>query len=123
MPVHFSPSRSLKYWRMTLRTVRDSSFSRADSERASDLCLGCKGHLFFVFEDRGPGHELVEEPRHGSQLLGRGLQGVHPRAERRGVAQSLRVPPDVLARHAHAALVSIEGVQIVQVADENLVDL
>ena len=34
-----------------------------------------------------------------------------------------RVPGDVLARHAHARLDAIEGVQILQVSEENVVDL
>src|SRR6185437_712121 len=98
MPVHFSPSRSLKYCFITLRTVEASSVSRADaSALAANLCLRCKGDLIVVFEAAGLRGELVEEPRHGGELQLRGLEGIHARAEHGRVLESLRVPADVLA--------------------------
>src|SRR4051812_46797405 len=103
MPVHFSPSRSLKYCRITLRTVMDSSLSR-ESER-SDLCLGCKSDLaIVVFERARVRQQSVEEFLHGGELGLGGLQGIHAGAEHGGVLEPLRVPGDVLAGHAGAAL-------------------
>src|SRR5512138_1236027 len=114
MPVHFSPSRSLKYCFMTLRTASVISLSRAPvSARLSDRCLGCKCDLVVVFELAGDAQELVEELRHRRELLLRSLERVHARAEGRRVAQALRVPADVLARHANAALAPVESVQLV----------
>src|SRR5688500_7404024 len=100
MPEHFSPSRSLKYCFITLRTVSDSSFSRAPSERASDLCLGCKGDLVLldVLERRGVRAQPVEEFRHGGELHLGPLERVHARAEDGRVLEPLGVPADVLAR-------------------------
>src|SRR5450631_272305 len=121
MPDAFSPSRSLKYWRITLRTVEESSFSRTASALASDLFLGCKSHLVFdIFEARRMGGELAEERCHGGELQFGGLEGVHAGTEHGGVLQSFRVPADVLARHPRAALVAVEGIQVVQVADQHL---
>src|SRR5690349_12186773 len=57
----FSPSRSLKYCRITLRTVKDSSFSLPPSDLVSDLDLCCKCHLVVVFEPRGALQHLVEK--------------------------------------------------------------
>src|SRR6185437_3062192 len=112
MPVHFSPSRSLKYCFITLRTVEASSVSRAAASAfGTNLCLRCKGHLFVVFEARRVRGELVEEPFHGGELHCGGLEGVHAGAEHGGILESLRVPADVLARHPHAALDAVEGVQ------------
>src|SRR5260221_1747423 len=120
MPEHFSPSRSLKYCFITLRTVDWSSFSRA-SDFPSERCLGCKGHLFFVvFEPRRLPEELVEELRDGLELPGGGLDRIHARPEHGGVAKPLGVPGDVLARDARAALDAIEGIQVVQVLDEDV---
>src|SRR5690349_19650647 len=108
MPVHFSPSRSLKYCFMTFRTVEASSVSRAAaSALESNLCLRCKGDLFVVFEAGGVRGELVEEPCHGGELQLGGLEGVHAGAEHGGILESFRVPADVLARTPHAALVAV----------------
>src|SRR4051812_11817732 len=122
MPVHFSPSRSLKYWRITLRTVSVSSLSR-ESER-SDLCLGCKGDLAVVVFEGARVRELrVEELLDGGELRLGGFQRVHARAEDCGILEALRVPADVLARHARAALVAIERIEVVEVGEEDLLDL
>src|SRR5678815_2632894 len=101
MPVHFSPSRSLKYCRITLRTVDVSSLSRA-SASALVLCLGCKCDLFvvFVFEGARVREKAVEEFLDGGELVARVLEGVHAGTENGGVRQALGVPADVLARHA-----------------------
>src|SRR5438477_2744548 len=119
----FSPSRSLKYCRITLRTVKDSSFSLPPSDLVSDLDLCCKRHLVVVFEPRGALQHLVEETRDGGELGLCGLEGIHAGAEHGGMAQSLRVPADVLARHPGAALHSVELVELVQVADQHVADL
>src|SRR6185369_8670704 len=76
----FSPSRSLKYCFMTLRTVEESSFSRPDeSARASERLfwwvLGCKGDLVVIFQARRGFQLLAEELRDGGQLLGGRFQG------------------------------------------------
>src|SRR5579859_5342126 len=104
MPEAFSPSRSLKYWRITLRTVLDSSLSRT-SPLPSFLVLCGNCHLFFVVLEplRALG-ELVEETIDGFELELRGLEGVHAGAEHGRVLESLGVPADVLARDARAAL-------------------
>src|SRR5580765_7352908 len=109
MPVAFSPSRSLKYWRITLRTVDDSSLSRA-SESPRVLCLGCNCDLFlvFVFERARVGEQAVEEFLHGRKLRIGAVERIHPGAEHRRVTQPLGVPTDVLASHPHAALVAVE---------------
>src|SRR5687767_13879932 len=124
MPVHFSPSRSLKYWRITLRTVEESSLSRASGSTRL-LCLGCKRDLFFVcvFERARVREQPVEEFLHGGELQLCGIEGVHAGAENGGVSEPLGVPTDVLASHPRAALVAVEGVQVVQVADQHLADL
>src|SRR5262245_20245704 len=123
MPEHFSPSRSLKYCLMTLRTVEESSFSRA-SDFPSERCLGCKGHLFLVvFEPLRTPQELFEELLHGFELSRGGLDGIHAGPEHRGVAQPLGIPADVLARDAIAAFHPIESVQIVDVLHEDVADL
>src|SRR3982751_4962699 len=108
MPVHFSPSRSLKYWRITLRTVDVSSLSLASASPLL-LCLGCKCDLFvvFVFEGAGAHAQAVEEFLHGRELRWSVLEGVHAGPEHRRVLEALGVPADVLARHPHAALVAI----------------
>src|SRR5215471_6698482 len=116
MPEAFSPSRSLKYWRMTLRTVLDSSLSRT-SPLPSVLGLCGKGYLFVVFESRGTLGELVEEACDGFELQLRGLEGVHAGAENGRVLETLRVPADVLAGDPRAALVAVEGIEVVQVLD------
>src|SRR5881394_2875465 len=105
MPVHFSPSRSLKYCRITFLTVDVSSLSRASASPLL-LCLGCKCDLFvvFVFEGGGLGEQAVEEFLHGGELRLRVLECVHARPERRGEAKPLGVPADVLACHPRAAL-------------------
>src|SRR6185369_10659843 len=126
MPVHFSPSRSLKYWRITLRTADDSSLSRVPvSARLSARCLGCKGDLFviFVFQLPRAAHDLAKELVHGLELLLRGLEGIHARTEDRRAAQALGVPADVLARNPHAALAPVEAVELVQVLDGDIADL
>src|SRR5688572_14275587 len=112
MPVHFSPSRSLKYCRITLRTVRESSLSRPASPR-SPRFLGCKGDLafFHVFQLARVRQQPIEELRDRGELQGAVVERVHAGAEHRRVAQALRVPADVLARHAHAALVAIERIE------------
>src|SRR6188768_1714059 len=122
MPVHFSPSRSLKYWRITLRTVDESSLSPDESARLR--CLGCKRDIFFflVLERFGPGEQAVEEFLHGGELRLGVVEGVHAGPEHGGVAEPLRVPTDVLPRDPHAALVSIESVQLVQVAEQDALD-
>src|SRR5512140_1615350 len=109
MPEHFSPSRSLKYWRITLRTVDESSLSLPDSDRLR--CLGCKRDILFflVFELGRVDQQAAEELVHGGELGLGVVQGVHAGTEHRGVAEPLRVPTDVLARHARAALVTVEG--------------
>src|SRR3954466_13355254 len=125
MPVHFSPSRSLKYCFMTLRTASESSLSRPPvSARLSDL-LGCKCDLFVVvvFELARTAHELVEKLRHRLELRLRIVEGVHARAEHRRVRKALGVPADVLARHPHASLPAVERVQLVQVLHHDLADL
>src|SRR5512141_823590 len=100
MPEGFSPSRSLKYWRITLRTVVESSVSRALSPFASYFFLCCKRHLFgLVFESRRSREQLVEESRDGGELLIGGLEGIHAGAEHGGVLESFRVPTDVLASY------------------------
>src|SRR5258708_24397318 len=105
MPEAFSPSRSLKYWRITLRTVEESSFSRTASDLASDLFLGCKSHLVIdVFEARRMGGELAEERCHGGELQFGALEGVHAGAEHGGGLESVRVPADVPARYPPSAL-------------------
>src|SRR5438270_2797519 len=112
MPDAFSPSRSLKYWRITLRTVRDSSFSLPLSDLLSYFFLCCKRHLFgFVFESRRVREQPVEEFLNCGELHPGVIEGVHPGAEHGGILQSLGVPADVLPRHAHAPLVSVERVQ------------
>src|SRR3954466_2671137 len=122
MPVHFSPSRSLKYCRITLRTVSVSSLSR-ESER-SDLCLGCKGDLaFIVFEGARVRELRVEEFLHGGELRLGGFKRVHAGAEDGGVLEPLGVPADVLAGHARAALVAIEGIEVVKMRQEHFLDL
>src|SRR6187402_667528 len=123
MPEAFSPSRSLKYWRMTLRTVDESSLSRPSVR--SVLCLGCNGDLVFIriFELARVLQQAVEEFGHGGQLQVCVVERIHPRAEHRGVLESLGVPADVLPGHARAALVAIESVEVVQVADQDLADL
>src|SRR5260221_11445235 len=106
MPDAFSPSRSLKYCRITLRTVSASSFSRAASDLASPLFLRCKRHLFVVvFESRRMREQLAEEGRYGGKLQFGGLESVHSCPEHGGVLQTLRVPADVLAAHPRAAFV------------------
>src|SRR3954462_13040432 len=108
MPEAFSPSRSLKYWRMTLRTVVESSFSLEPSALLSYFFLCCKCHLFeFVFESRRMREQLVEECRHRGELQFGVFECVHACAEHGGVLQTLRVPADVLPRHPRAALVAI----------------
>src|SRR6185436_20726453 len=124
MPEAFSPSRSLKYWRMTLRTVDVSSFSLEPSALLSYFFLCCKRHLFgFVFESRRVREQPVEEFLHGGELHLGVVEGVHPGTEHGGVLQSFRVPADVLPRHPRAPLVSVERVQVVQVAHQHLADL
>src|ERR1700687_2061467 len=126
MPEVFSPSRSLKYCRMTLRTVEESSLSRTlASPFVSYLCcLRCKGNLVVVvFELAGMRLQLIEEARDGFELQRRGLEGIHAGAERGGILQALRVPADVLARDAHPALVAVEAIQVVHVGDQHLADL
>src|ERR1700682_1528342 len=124
MPEAFSPSRSLKYCLITLRTVSDNSFSRTASDLPSDLFLGCKRHLVIVvFELTRMREQLVEELCHCGELQFGGLEGVHAGAEHGGVLESFRVPADVLAGHPHAALVAVEGVQVVQVSDQHLANL
>src|SRR5579862_2494451 len=103
MPEAFSPSRSLKYWRMTLRTVDESSLSRT-SVLPSYFFLGCKCHLFVVFEARRAREQPAEEFIHGGELRFGVLEGVHAGTEHCGVLEALRVPADVLARHPRAAL-------------------
>src|SRR5688500_13931511 len=124
MPVHFSLSTSLKYWRITLRTVEESSLSRASGSTRL-LCLGCKRDLFFfcVFELAGVREQPVEEFLHGGELRLRGIERVHAGAEHGGVSEPLGVPTDVLASHPCAALVAVEGVKVVQVADQDVADL
>src|ERR1700675_4244442 len=123
MPDAFSPSRSLKYWRITFRTVEESSFSRAASALASDLFLGCKSHLVFdIFEARRMGGELAEERCHGGELQFGALEGVHAGTEHGGVLESFRVPADVLARDPRAALETVERIEIVQMAHQYLAD-
>src|SRR4029079_5584116 len=119
----FSPSRSLKYCRITLRTVSVSSFSPPPSDLASDLVLCCKRHLVVVFEPLRALRKLVEELRHRGELRLGGLEGIHAGAEHGGVTEPLRVPTDMLARDAHAALHAVESVQLVQVLDEHRADL
>src|SRR6478672_12565919 len=124
MPEAFSPSRSLKYWRMTLRTVVESSFSREASDLLSYFFLCCKRHLSgFVFESRRMRVQLVEEACHGGELHFGGLEGVHAGAEHGGILESFRVPADVLPCHPRAALVAVEGVQVMQVPHQHLADL
>src|SRR5690349_15324595 len=124
MPEAFSPSRSLKYWRITLRTVEDSSFSPFASVLLSYFFLCCKCHLFrFVFESRRVREQLVEECRHRGELHLGVVEGVHPGAEHGGVLETLGVPADVLPRHPRAALIAVEGVEVVQVADQNVTNL
>src|SRR5207237_813239 len=124
MPEAFSPSRSLKYCRMTLRTVRDSSFSRLLSDLVSDFVLCCKRHLFVVvFEPDRALRGVVEKAHDGGELGLGGLEGIHAGAEHGGIPQSLRVPGDMLARHARAALRSVKNVQIVQVPRQHVADL
>src|SRR6266851_9713795 len=123
MPEAFSPSRSLKYCRITLRTVRDSSFSFPPSDLASDLVLCCKRHLFVVFELGRALGSLVEKARDGGELGLGGLEGIHAGAEHGGIPQSPRVPADVLARHARAALRSIESIKLLEVAHQHHADL
>src|SRR6185503_8174804 len=124
MPDAFSPSRSLKYWRITLRTVSDSSFSLFASDLLSYFFLCCKRHLFgFVFESRRVREQLVEECRHRGKLHLGVVEGVHAGAEHGGVLESFGVPPDVLPCHPRAALVAVEGVEVVQVSDQNVTDL
>src|SRR6185503_18128555 len=123
MPLHFSPSRSLKYCFMTLRTVEDSSFSRMPPSPLS-VCLRCKGDLFFIiFERAGMREQLVEEASDRFELELRRLERVHARAEDGRMLEALRVPADVLARDAHAALDAVELVQLVQVPHEHLANL
>src|SRR5438309_5449526 len=124
MPDAFSPSRSLKYCLITLRTVSASSFSRTASDLPSSLVLCCKRHLVVVvFEARRMREQLAEELDDGGELQFCGLDGIHAGAEHGGVLESFRVPTDMLARHAHAALVAVEGVQVVQVAHQHVADL
>src|SRR5947209_5000174 len=123
MPVHFSPSRSLKYCFMTLRTVEDSSFSRMPPSPLSEF-LRCKRDLFFVvFERARMREQLLEEAGDRFELQVHRLERVHARAEDRRVLEPLRIPADVLARDPHAALHAVEVVEIVQVAHEHLADL
>src|SRR4029078_5460435 len=98
MPVHFSPSRSLKYWRITLRTVDVSSLSRASASPLL-LCLGCKCDLIivFVFEGARAHEQAVEELLHGGELHLGVIECVHTRPEHRGVLEPLGVPADSLA--------------------------
>src|SRR3954469_3059033 len=108
MPEAFSPSRSLKDCRMTLRTVRASSFSRESA--LSPRCLGCKCDLgFHVFEAARMRQQPVEELSDRGDLHLRIVERIHARAEHGGVLEALGVPADVLAGHAHAALVAVEG--------------
>src|SRR5471030_1640788 len=122
MPDAFSPSRSLKYWRITLRTVEESSFSRAASDLESDLFLGCKCHLVVVFKSRRMREQLAEERRYGGELHFGALEGFHSCPEHGGVLESFRVPADVLARHSRAALVTVERIQVVQMPYQDLAD-
>src|SRR5690349_17411362 len=112
MPVHFSPSRSLKYCRITFRTVDVSSLSRA-SPSPLLLCLGCKCDLFvvFVFEGARADEHAVEELLHGGELDLGVIEGIHAGTEHGGVLEPLGVPANVLARHAHAPLEAIEGIE------------
>src|SRR5438132_8575840 len=119
----FSPSRSLKYCRITLRTVKDSSFSLPPSDLVSDLDLCCKRHLVVVFEPSRALQHLVEETRDGGELGLGGLESIHPGAEDGRVTQPFRVPPDVLARDARAALHPVKRIQIVQVLHQHVADL
>src|SRR5258708_15986551 len=124
MPEAVSPSRSLKYCRITLRTVEDSSFSRAASDLASDLSLRCKRRLVhFVFERGRMREQLVEELCHCGELHFGGLEGVHAGAEHGGVLESFRVPADVLTSHPRAACVAVKSVEVVEMADQHLADL
>src|ERR1041384_4411363 len=117
----FSPSRSLKYWRITLRTVVASSCPREPSVLFSYFFLCCKRHLFgFVFESRRMREQPVEECRDRGELQFGVLECVHARAEHGGVLQPLGVPAYVLTSHPHAALVAVEGIQVVQVCDQHL---
>src|SRR5437762_8843919 len=116
MPEAFSPSRSLKYCRITLRTVSDSSFSLTLSDLVSDFVLCCKRHLVFVvFELCRLREELVEEPRDGRELGLCAIERIHAGAEHGGVLEPLRVPADVLARDLYAALETVESIEVVQV--------
>src|ERR1700687_519646 len=111
MPEVFSPSRSLKYCFITLRTVEDSSLSRTPpSDLPSVLCLGCKSHLLFVFKTHRAREQLVKKPGYGGELHLDGLKGVHAGAEHGGISKSPCVPADVLTRHPHATLGAVEGV-------------
>src|SRR3954462_6647799 len=113
MPEAFSPSRSLKYWRITLRTVEDNSLSRT-SDLPSNLILCGKRYLFFVvFEPLRARRELVEEARHGFQLQLRALERVHAGAENGRVLEPLGVPADVLPRHTRAALPAVEKIEVI----------
>src|SRR5580704_9242203 len=118
MPEAFSPSRSLKYWRMTLRTVDESSLSRT-SVFPSYFFLGCKCHLFVVFESRRMREQAVQEFLHGGELHFGVLEGVHAGTEHGRVLEALRVPADVLACHSGAALHAIEAIKIVQVTHQD----
>src|SRR5258706_5161286 len=123
MPEAFSPSRSLKYWRMTLRTVDVSSFSLEAPDWLAYFLLCCKRHLCgFVFESRRVREQPVEEILHGGELHLGVVEGVHPGTEYGGVLESFRVPADVLPRHPHSPLVAVEGVQVVQVAHQHVAD-
>src|SRR5512141_246726 len=103
MPEVFSPSRSLKYCRITLRTMEVSSFSRAASARDSPRCLGGECDFLVVIHVLQVGR-VREEPT--EELLDRGLlcrrivERVHAGPEHGGVPQALRIPADVLAGHA-----------------------
>src|SRR4051812_14814650 len=101
MPVHFSPSRSLKYCRITFRTVDVSSSSRASASPLV-LCLGCKCDLFvvFVFEGARAHEQAVEEFPDGRELRARVVEGVHAGAEHGGVPEAPGIPADVLAGDA-----------------------
>src|SRR5436190_18090282 len=121
MPVAFSPSRSLKYWRMTLRTVDDNSLSRASASPRL-LCLGCKRDLVLVFERRRMREQPAEEFLHGGELRFGGVECVHARAEHGGVLEPLGVPGDVLPGDARPALVAVEGVEVVQMPDQDVAD-
>src|SRR5688572_10737395 len=109
MPVHFSPSRSLKYWRITLRTVVESSLSPAESARLR--FLGCKRDILFflVLQSGRVSQQAVEEFLHGGELGLCVIQCIHAGPEHGGVPQPFGVPAYVLARDPRAALVAVEA--------------